>query len=77
VVLEKIIPESTSVNGYEVTHKFEHIGEKFMLLNAREILHQDNQQEVILVAIEDITYSKGLERQQKKRKPTLVRFWKI
>src|SRR6266702_4604231 len=42
VLLEKIIPESKSVNDYEVTHKFEHIGEKVMLLNAREIVRQDN-----------------------------------
>ena len=65
VLLEKIIPESKSVNDYEVTHNFEHIGEKVMLLNAREILRQDNRQEVILVAVEDITYSKLLERQTK------------
>jgi hypothetical protein len=48
-----------------VSHEFEHIGEKVMLLNAREIIRQDNRQEVILVAIEDITYSKQLERQTK------------
>ena len=65
VLLEKIIPESKSVNDYEVTHNFEHIGEKVMLLNAREIIRQDNRQEVILVAVEDITYSKLLERQTK------------
>ena len=65
ILLEKIIPESKSVNDYEVTHKFEHIGEKVMLLNAREILRQDNRQEVILVAIEDITSSKQLEQQTK------------
>lgn len=65
VLLEKIIPENKSVNDYEVIHNFEHIGEKVMLLNAREILRQDNRQEVILVAIEDITFSKMLERQTK------------
>jgi PAS domain S-box-containing protein len=65
VLLEQIIPESKSVNDYEVTHKFEHIGKKVMLLNAREILRQDNRQEVILVAIEDITFSKQLEQQTK------------
>lgn len=65
VLLEKIIPESKAVNDYEVTHTFEHIGEKVMLLNAREILRQDNRQQVILVAIEDITFSKQLEQQTK------------
>jgi PAS domain S-box-containing protein len=63
MLLEKIIPENKSVNDYEVTHDFESIGEKVMLLNAREIVRQDNRQEVILLAIEDITLSKQLERE--------------
>ena len=65
ILLEKIIPENKSVNDYEVTHNFERIGTKVMLLNAREIVRQDNRQQVILVAIEDITFSKELERQTK------------
>lgn len=64
-LLEKIIPQSKAVNDYEVTHKFDHIGEKVMLLNAREILRQDNRQEVILLAIEDTTLNKTLEKQTK------------
>ncbi len=63
ILLEQIIPESKQVNDYEVTHTFDHIGERVMLLNAREILRQDNRQEVILLAIEDITYKKYLENQ--------------
>lgn len=65
VLLEKIIPQNKSVEDYEVTHTFERIGEKVMLLNAREIARQDNRQEVILLAIEDITHSKQLERETK------------
>lgn len=63
VLLEKIIPDSKQVNDYEVVHNFEHIGQKAMLLNAREIVRQDNRQEVILLAIEDITHKKHLEEQ--------------
>ncbi|GAC1369696.1 MAG: hypothetical protein NVSMB39_1770 [Candidatus Saccharimonadales bacterium] len=62
ILLEKIIPESKQVNDYEVSHDFEKIGRKVMLLNAREILRQDNRQEVILLAIEDITDKKDLEQ---------------
>jgi PAS domain S-box-containing protein len=65
LLLEKIIPQSKSVEDYEVIHTFERIGEKVMLLNAREIARQDNRQEVILLAIEDITGSKRLEQQTK------------
>ncbi len=61
VLLENIIPKSKAVDDYEVTHIFEHIGKKVMLLNAREIIRQDNRQEVILLAIEDISASKELE----------------
>ena len=64
-LLEKIIPKNKAVDDYEVTHHFDHIGEKVMLLNAREILRQDNRKEVILLAIEDITASKQLEKQAK------------
>jgi PAS domain S-box-containing protein len=65
ILLEKIIPQSKAVDDYEVSHNFESIGEKVMLLNAREILRQDNRQEVILLAIEDITNNKMLEMQAK------------
>lgn len=64
-LFEKIIPKNKAVDDYEVTHRFEHIGEKVMLLNAREIQRQDNRQKVILLAIEDITASKQLEKQAK------------
>ena len=72
ILLEKIIPESKAVNDYEVIHTFEHIGEKVMLLNAREILRQDNRQQVILLAIEDITFSKQLERQTKEAEANIT-----
>jgi PAS domain S-box-containing protein len=65
MLFESIIPKSKAVDDYEVTHRFDHIGEKVMLLNAREILRQDNRQEVILLAIEDITASKALEKHAK------------
>jgi PAS domain S-box-containing protein len=63
ILFEQIIPEKRQVDDYEVIHNFEHIGRKAMLLNAREILRQDNRQEVILIAIEDITAKKELEAQ--------------
>ncbi len=65
ILFDDIIPRNKAVDDYEVTHHFDHIGEKVMLLNAREIVRQDNRQEVILLAIEDITASKLLEKQAK------------
>lgn len=51
-LLEEILPKNTHFDGYEVTHDFEHIGRRTMLLNARRVQHTD---EFILLAIEDIT----------------------
>ncbi|MEO6761583.1 MAG: chemotaxis protein CheB [Candidatus Saccharimonadales bacterium] len=50
-LLEKILPERTVFNDFEVTHDFPGIGLKNMLLNARQIDHD----QLILLAIEDIT----------------------
>lgn len=50
-LLESILPESKSFDDFEVTHEFEGIGERFMLLNARQINHHG----LILLAIEDVT----------------------
>jgi two-component system, chemotaxis family, CheB/CheR fusion protein len=43
-LLEQIIPKNKEVDDYEVIHDFDHIGKKAMLLNAREIIRQDNRQ---------------------------------
>lgn len=57
-LLEDILPKNKVVKDYEVWHDFENIGEKAILLNARQI---DSVQLVIL-ALEDITPRKDLER---------------
>ena len=54
-LLENILPESSSFNDYRVVHKFETIGEKSMILNARQINKEDKERDLILLAIEDTT----------------------
>jgi two-component system CheB/CheR fusion protein len=54
-LLETIIPQNTQFHGYEVMHNFPGIGEKTMLLNARKIIQKIHRQQLILLAIEDIT----------------------
>ena len=56
-LLEKILPEKKVVKDYEVTHVFETIGKKTMLLNAGQI----DSVALIILAIEDITDRKNLE----------------
>lgn len=54
-LLEKILPESTQLEDFEVAHDFPEIGHKRMLLNARRIYQHGMQTRMILLAIEDIT----------------------
>jgi two-component system, chemotaxis family, CheB/CheR fusion protein len=58
-LLEKILPEKKDVKDYEVTHAFEAIGEKTMMLNATQI----DSVQLIILAIEDITNRKRLEKE--------------
>jgi PAS domain-containing protein len=58
-LLEEILPDKKVVKDYEVQHVFETIGEKTMLLNARQI----DSVQLIILAIEDITDRKSLEAQ--------------
>jgi signal transduction histidine kinase len=53
-LLEEILPRNTSFNDYEVSHDFEQIGPRTILLNARRLNHG----ELILLAMEDITARK-------------------
>jgi PAS domain S-box-containing protein len=61
-LLEQILPKNTSFDDYEVTHDFEGIGQRMMLLNARRICRKTNKTQMILLAIEDITERKQTEK---------------
>jgi two-component system, chemotaxis family, CheB/CheR fusion protein len=55
-LLGEVIPEKSVVKDYEVSHTFPEIGQRTMLLNARRLISTDGDDEMILLAIEDITY---------------------
>ena len=57
-LLEDILPNKKVVRNYEVSHDFETIGKKTMVLNARQI----GTVQLIILAIEDITTRKELEQ---------------
>ncbi|WP_321494851.1 sigma 54-interacting transcriptional regulator [uncultured Desulfobacter sp.] len=75
-LLEKILPENTVFNDFEVEHSFDVIGPKIMHLNARRIYNDFKKLELILLAIEDVTekehYKRNLEGIVKKRTEQLV-----
>ena len=73
-LLYDIISSGVSVEGFTVKHRFEHIGEKVMLLNARSLLLQE-ERSYILLAIEDITERFNTQAQlefSEKRYRTLI-----
>ena len=57
-LLEKILPEKYVFDDFEISHNFLDIGQKIMLLNARQIYRNDMNTKMILLAIEDITNRK-------------------
>lgn len=60
-LLETILPQKTSFDNYEVQHHFPNIGNCTMLLNARQIKRALGKDQIILLAIEDITERKMAE----------------
>lgn len=65
-LLEDILPKNSFFKGFEVTHEFPFIGQKVMILNARQIYFEEDtflkghgplelDQHIILLAIEDVT----------------------
>ena len=64
-LLEDILPKNNKFEDYEVEHIFSNIGHKVMLLNARRIAQRKKGPQMILLAIEDITKSRKLERERK------------
>jgi two-component system, chemotaxis family, CheB/CheR fusion protein len=60
-LLENILPAHATFRDFEVTHEFERVGRKVMLLNASEIFNPNAQSRAILLAIEDATDRKQAE----------------
>jgi len=62
-VLEAILTNDHPVQNFEVEHDFEQIGQKTLLLNACK-LHREDNADMILLAIEDITERKQFETER-------------
>src|SRR3990172_478847 len=75
-LLETILPQKTTFDNYEVEHEFSIIGRRIMLLNARQIQRVLGKERIILLAIEDITerreIEKGLEKARKELEVTKI-----
>jgi chemotaxis protein methyltransferase CheR len=63
-LLEDIIPHHTTIEEFEVEHDSATIGRRTMLLNARKVFYEGNNSTSLLVAIEDVTERRALEREK-------------
>jgi PAS domain S-box-containing protein len=63
-LLENVLPTNNPVENFEVEHDFPHIGKKLMLLNAHRIELEGKYKDRILIAIEDITDRREIERRK-------------
>lgn len=63
-LLTQLLPKSSHFKDYEVSHEFEDIGTRTMMLNARRIVLEGHKTELILLAIEDITARKLVDKQK-------------
>lgn len=63
-LLTDILPTNNPVEDFEVEHDFPHIGRKLMLLNAHRVELEGQYKDQILIAIEDITERREVERRK-------------
>lgn len=54
-LLEKILPEKQTLTDFEATLDFDLLGERTILLNARQIINTPSDKKLILLVIEDVT----------------------
>ncbi len=64
-LLEKVLPKGERLSDFEIVLKFPSSGERTLLLNAMQILNENNSIQLILLAIEDITERKSADEKLK------------
>lgn len=64
MLLEQVIPKSTSIFDYEVTTAFPGVGERTMLLSAQRIIQPDSGRRLLLLTMVDATARRSKENHQ-------------
>jgi PAS domain S-box-containing protein len=62
-LLEAIAKDHATIEGYEVDREFPAIGHRTMLLNARRVTYEEGTSTTVVLAFEDITKRRVIERQ--------------
>ena len=60
--LEKILPQKSAFNDLEITFDFPKIGPKNMCLNGRRLIQSEKGEELILLAMQDVTEQRVLQQ---------------
>jgi len=64
LLIDTIVPEQAAIDSFEVEHDFLHLGRRIMLLNARLVRYEDHSSPSILIAFQDITERRAIEREK-------------
>ncbi len=70
-LLETVTSEQTTVEDFQVRHRFETLGEKIMTLNARPVMREGGKAGLILLAIEDLTEARQSEEKMQRFQKSL------
>jgi len=73
-LLQEVLPKSRNIQEFEVVHEFPVLGRRVMLLNARKLWNEENDINLVLVAIEDITERKRIQEELVRSNEDLQRF---
>jgi len=63
-LLETVIPQHTSVEGFEFEQDFRHLGTRAMQLNAHPVHDESKADRMVLLAIKDITERRSAEQEK-------------
>jgi two-component system CheB/CheR fusion protein len=61
-MLDKMLPDKTSIVDFEIVKKFSDSRERILLINATQIFKENAQEQSILIAIEDITEKRKTDK---------------
>ncbi len=76
-LLEDILPRNSFFDDFEVTHEFERIGRRTMLLNARVLNQADSKSKFILLGVQDVTEMLQFQSELRAHADELVRFNRV
>jgi two-component sensor histidine kinase len=63
-LLSQIGPQHLTMEAFEVSGEFPGLGHRIMLLNARKVFYEGNNHSTLLLAIEDVTERRTMEREK-------------